>query len=71
LWHVQQHSWCWSYPIHGTFKTIPLPAEAASLDDIAKPMGFDDAMLSVWENGRLLQDWTFAEVRARANAARL
>jgi nicotinamide phosphoribosyltransferase len=56
---------------YGTFKTVPVPAEAASLDDIVKPMGFDDAMVTVWENGHLLQDWTFAEVRARANAARL
>ena len=56
---------------YGTFKTVPVPAEAASLDDIVKPMGFDDAMVTVWENGHLHQDWTFAEVRARANAARL
>ena len=56
---------------YGTFKTVPVPAEAASLDDIVKPMGFDDAMVTIWENGHLLQDWTFVEVRARANAARL
>lgn len=55
---------------YGTFKTVPAPAEAASLDDIVKPMGFDDAMVTVWENGHLLQDWSFARVRGRANAAR-
>jgi nicotinamide phosphoribosyltransferase len=28
-------------------------------------------MVTVWENGTLLRDWTFAEVRSRADAARL
>jgi nicotinamide phosphoribosyltransferase len=34
-------------------------------------MGFDDAMVTVWEDGRIVNDWTFAQVRALANAARL
>ena len=25
-------------------------------------------MVTVWENGRLVHDWTFAEVRSRADA---
>ena len=48
-----------------------MPPEAASLADIEKPLGFDDAMVTVWENGRLICDWTLEEIRARADAARL
>jgi nicotinamide phosphoribosyltransferase len=55
----------------GTFETVPVPAEAASLADVVKPPGYEDAMVPVWENGKLLRDWTFAEVRSRADAARL
>jgi nicotinamide phosphoribosyltransferase len=33
------------------------------------PKGSHDAMVTVWENGELIKDWTFAEVRARADAA--
>ncbi len=56
---------------YGTFRTVPVPADAESLADIQKPMGFDDAMVTIWEDGKLVHDWTFAEVRSRANAARL
>jgi nicotinamide phosphoribosyltransferase len=56
---------------YGSFQTVPVPPEAESLADVVKPMGFDDAMVTVWENGRIVNDWTFAEVRERANAARL
>lgn len=56
---------------YGHFKTVPVSPDAASLDDVAKPLGFDDAMVTVWENGRLISDWTFAQVRERANAERL
>ena len=56
---------------YGTFQTVPVPPEAASLAEVVKPAGFDDAMVTVWENGRLVADWSFADVRARANAARL
>ena len=55
----------------GTFQTLPVPPEAESLADVVKPPGFDDAMVTVWENGHLVRDWTFAEVRSRADAARL
>lgn len=55
----------------GTFRTVPVPPEAASLDDAVKPPGYEDAMVAVWENGKLLRDWTFAEVRSRADATRL
>ena len=35
------------------------------------PLGFEDAMVTVWEDGALLREWSFDEVRARADAARL
>ena len=56
---------------YGGFRTVPVPASAASLDDVERPAGYDDAMVTVWEDGRLLRDWTLAEIRARADAARL
>lgn len=55
----------------GTFQTVPVPPEARSLADVIKPPGYDDAMVTVWENGHLVHDWTFAEVRSRADASRL
>lgn len=56
---------------YGGFRTVPVPASAASLDAVERPAGYDDAMVTVWEDGRLLRDWTFAEIRAHADAARL
>jgi nicotinamide phosphoribosyltransferase len=56
---------------YGGYRTEPVPATAASLDALARPTGYDDAMVTVWENGRLLHDWSLAQVRDRANAARL
>ena len=56
---------------YGTFKTIPIAADAASLDDIEKPMGFEDAMRTVFEDGKIVNDYTFADIRKRADSARL
>ena len=56
---------------YGTYKTVPVPPEAASLAEVEKPMGFEDALVTVWENGHIGNDWTFADIRTRANAARL
>ena len=56
---------------YGTFKTIPVPAEAASLHDIEKPLGYEDAMHTVFENGRIVNDDSFADIRKRADSARL
>jgi nicotinamide phosphoribosyltransferase len=56
---------------YGNYRTVPVSADAASLADVELPAGFDDAMVTVWEDGRLLRDWTFAEVRANADAVRL
>ncbi len=56
---------------YGHFKTVALPDEGDTPLPSAAPIGFDDAMVTVWEDGRLLEDWSLAQVRARADAARL
>lgn len=56
---------------YGGYRTEPVPPEAESLADVRKPMGYDDAMVTIWEDGRIVHDWTFAQVRERANASRL
>lgn len=56
---------------YGSFRTVPVPAGATSLAEVDKPAGFDDAMVTIWEDGRIVNDWTFAQIRERANAARL
>ena len=55
---------------YGQFRTVSVPADAESLTAAALPLGYEDAMVTVWENGQLLQDDTLAEIRSRANAAR-
>jgi nicotinamide phosphoribosyltransferase len=55
----------------GLYHTATVPPDAASLDDLRMPPDCDDAMLTIWEDGRLLHDWTFAQVRERADASRL
>ncbi|MCC7633097.1 nicotinate phosphoribosyltransferase [Stenotrophomonas rhizophila] len=55
---------------YGQFRTVSVPADAESLTAAALPLGYEDAMVTVWENGRLLQDDTLADIRSRANAAR-
>lgn len=56
---------------YGRYRTEPVPPSAASLAELQRPAGFDDAMRTVWENGQLLCDWNFEQVRARADAERL
>jgi nicotinamide phosphoribosyltransferase len=51
---------------YGTYQTVPRNDDAPDL-----PHGFDDALETVWENGVLVRDQTFADVRARAAAERL
>lgn len=55
---------------YGQFRTVSVPADAESLTAAGLPPGYEDAMVTVWENGTLLQDDTLAEIRSRANAAR-
>ncbi|TQM13050.1 nicotinamide phosphoribosyltransferase [Pseudoxanthomonas sp. 3HH-4] len=56
---------------YGNFRTVPVSVEAESLAEVEKPLGFDDAMVTIWEDGRIVHDDTFADIRARADAARL
>jgi nicotinamide phosphoribosyltransferase len=51
----------------GQYRTVPLRGEATALDPADAP-GCEDAMVTVWEDGHLLQDWTLAQVRQRAAA---
>jgi nicotinamide phosphoribosyltransferase len=51
---------------HSTFRTVVLPDDAVAGDAAILGPDWEDALATVWENGRLLRDWTFAEVRARS-----
>src|SRR6185312_16278586 len=51
---------------HGTFKTVALPDGAIAGDAATLGEGWEDAMETVWENGSLLRDWHFADVRVRS-----
>jgi nicotinamide phosphoribosyltransferase len=53
---------------HGTFRTVSLPDGAIEANPATLGAGWVEAMTTVWENGDLLRDWTFAEVRARSEA---
>lgn len=51
---------------YGTWQTVPVTDAGPQL-----PMGYVEALQTVWENGVLVRDQTFAEVRERAGAERL
>jgi nicotinamide phosphoribosyltransferase len=53
---------------HGTFKTVALPDAAIAGDAATLGDGWKDALQIVWENGVLVRDWTFAQIRARSEA---
>jgi nicotinamide phosphoribosyltransferase len=48
---------------HGNFRTVALPGSAIEGDAATLGAGWEDAMQTVWENGALLREWSFAEVR--------
>jgi nicotinamide phosphoribosyltransferase len=52
---------------HGTFKTVALPDGAVKGNAAALGQGWEDALETGWENGKLVRDWRFAEVRERSN----
>jgi nicotinamide phosphoribosyltransferase len=54
---------------YGSYRTAAVPPECPTPDALVPPSGWVHALDVVWENGRLVRDWTFAEVRARAHAA--
>lgn len=51
---------------YGTYETVPFTGE-----QVALPNGFEEALQVIWENGVLVRNQTFADVRARASAERL
>lgn len=51
---------------YGTYKTVAVPENVDDIDELPLPAGWEHALETVWENGRLLRDWHFAEVRARS-----
>ena len=51
---------------HGTFKTVVLPDGAIAADAAILGPGWEDAMATVWENGKLVADQRFADIRARS-----
>ncbi|MGN6480481.1 nicotinate phosphoribosyltransferase [Luteibacter sp.] len=51
---------------YGTWKTVPIPEGVARAEDMRLDHGWEHAMETVWENGELLKDQTFAEIRTRA-----
>ncbi|HEU4856527.1 MAG TPA: nicotinate phosphoribosyltransferase [Rhodanobacteraceae bacterium] len=53
---------------HGSFRTVVLPGGAVAGAAAALGEGWEDALGTVWEDGRLMRDWTLAEVRARSEA---
>jgi nicotinamide phosphoribosyltransferase len=53
----------------GTWRTVPVPPEVESLDAFEAPAGYGHALKTVYENGVLVVDQSFAEVRARAARA--
>ncbi|HET7268396.1 MAG TPA: nicotinate phosphoribosyltransferase [Oleiagrimonas sp.] len=54
---------------YGTWRTLEVSADAGA--DVSRPHGFEDAMVTVWENGKLKKDWTLAQIRERAAGYRL
>jgi len=51
---------------YGTYKTVPIPASLEHAEDLVPEHGWEHAMETVWENGELVKDWSFADVRARS-----
>lgn len=56
---------------HMAYRTVALPDDLAELAPADCPPGHEDALVTVWENGSLIKDWTFDGIRSRADAARL
>ncbi len=52
----------------GSWRTVPIAETLARPEDHVPEPGWEHALETVWENGRLVRDWTFAQVRERSNA---
>ena len=51
---------------YGTYKTVSIPTDAERVEDFVPDHGWEHAMQTVWENGSLVRDWSFADVRERS-----
>ncbi|UPG87190.1 nicotinate phosphoribosyltransferase [Luteibacter aegosomatis] len=51
---------------YGTWRTVPIPHEVDSVEGMGLEHGWEHAMETVWEDGELLRDWSFGEVRGRS-----
>ncbi|MET0254213.1 MAG: nicotinate phosphoribosyltransferase [Luteibacter sp.] len=54
---------------YGTYKTVAVPVDVERIDDMALPAGWEHAMSTVWEDGRLVGEQSFADIRARSEQA--
>ncbi len=52
-----------------TWRSVAVPAEVERIEDMPPPAGFEHAMQTVYEDGKLLCDWTLDEIRNRSHAA--
>lgn len=52
----------------GSWRTVPIADELERPEEHVPESGWEHAMVTVWENGKLVKDWTFAQVRERSNA---
>jgi len=48
------------------YRTIPVPADVAQIEDMDLPPGYRHALETVYLNGKLVRDWSLAEIRARS-----
>lgn len=58
-----------THPEFGTWKTVSVPDELDDALALVPELGWQHALHTVWENGVLVSDQSFADVRARASAA--
>lgn len=54
-----------------SYRTIAVPDSVERLEEALPPAGYRHALETVFENGRLVRDWQFAEVRERSGRTRL
>ena len=52
----------------GSWRTVPIDEALARPEDHVPEPGWEHALETVWENGKLVRDWTFAQVRERSEA---
>lgn len=52
---------------YGTYKTVTIPTDVTTVEAYDPPVGWMHALETVWENGQLIRDWSFDDVRTRSN----